>query len=338
MRIYSIDFFKLLFAYLIAFSHFGVNLPGVNIAVIFFFILSGYFLGKKFYHKRSTSEKNYSGVHYTIDHFKSLYPHYIFSLVVMFAYFLIKNIYLIISGSPSATTISNLFERLYGLLPEIFLVQNIGFFDGGMNYPLWQVCALLICGYFIYTMLCFNEKLSTHLIFPLAIILIQTYLKSDVDIFGTVGMFYIPLIRAFSALSFGVLICKFLRSDFYNNNIRKYKNTLNICSILALISIFIGAYNIFLIVVFFIIAALVEPSSWLNKLFNKKMFKDFGAFSYCIYLNHALVIWFVKDIYNIFNINVSKWISCLFFFAVLTVYSFITKTIVDFFKNKIKLQ
>ena len=35
-RIYSIDFLKLLFAYLIAFSHININLPGAACAVVFF--------------------------------------------------------------------------------------------------------------------------------------------------------------------------------------------------------------------------------------------------------------------------------------------------------------
>lgn len=342
-RIYSIDFFKLLFAYLIAFSHFNISLPGANRAVIFFFIISGYFLGKKFYQKSASTKNSYSGVQYTIDHLKTLYPHYILSLILIFSYFIIKNVYYILIDSTSAYSVSVLLQRTYALLPEIFLVQNIGFFEGGMNYPLWQVCALLICGYFIYTLLYYNEKKSTNIIFPAAIILIQTYLKSVTDIFGTVGMFYIPLLRAFSAISFGVLIFKFLDSRYYKENILKHKNTMNICSVIALVSVFIGSYNdIFLIVVIFIIAALVEPTSWLNKVFNKKIFRKAGIFSYSIYLNHALVIWFVNDfqpeIFSIFNISETKLSSGLFFFVVLTIYSLITTSVVECFKQKPKKQ
>lgn len=338
-RIYSIDFFKLLFAYLIAFSHFNINLPGANIAVVFFFIISGYFLGKKFYLKSASTKNSYSGVQYTIDHFKTLYPHYIFSLMLMFSYFIFKNVYYILIDSAFACSISALLQKTYDLLPELFLVQNIGFFNGGMNYPLWQVCALLICGYFIYTLLYYNEKKSTNIIFPAAIILIQTYLKGVTDIFGTAGMFYIPLLRAFSAISFGVLICKFLNSSYYKENILKYKNTMNICSVMALVSVFMGSHNdIFLIIAVFIIAALVDPTSWLNKVFNNKIFRKAGIFSYSIYLNHALVIWIVKDfqpeIFSIFNINETKLSSGLFFFVVLTVYSLITTSVVEYLKQK----
>ena len=48
-RIYSIDVLKLVFAYIIAFFHFGTTIaPGPTVAVQVFFIISGFFLGKKF--------------------------------------------------------------------------------------------------------------------------------------------------------------------------------------------------------------------------------------------------------------------------------------------------
>jgi peptidoglycan/LPS O-acetylase OafA/YrhL len=338
-RIYSIDFFKLLFAYLIAFSHFDIYLPGADCAVVFFFIISGYFLGKKFYKKRASSDLSYSGVRYTVDHIKTLYPHYIFSLLMMVFYYLAKNVYSMVVNPDHAPSVMQLLKRMYALIPEVFLIQNIGFFDGGMNYPLWQVCVLLICGYFIYSLLYWNEKLSTHIIFPLAIIFIQTYLKNGVDPFGIEGIFYIPLLRAFSAISFGVLICKLLESSSYKENSKSYKNIINLCSVPALISMFVESYsNIFWIAAFFIIAALTEPSSWLNRLFNRGIFKSFGSFSYAIYLNHALAIWFIKDfqpeIFAMLRISETKWSSALFLFLILTVYSLITTVIVNFLKKK----
>lgn len=43
-RIYSIDVLKLVFAYIIAFFHFGTTIaPGPTVAVQVFFIISGFF-------------------------------------------------------------------------------------------------------------------------------------------------------------------------------------------------------------------------------------------------------------------------------------------------------
>ena len=341
MRIYSIDLLKLLFAYLIAFSHLNIYLPGAGSAVAFFFIISGYFLARKYYSKKIANEKGaYNGALYTLEHIKSLYPHYIFSLVVMFAYFCVRNVYYIYTDNSSAISLMAMLHKAFYLLPEIFMVQNIGFFDGGMNYPLWQVCALLICGYFIYSLLCYNEKLSIHIIFPLSIILIQVYLKhSSVDLFDTVGMVYIPLIRAFSAIAYGVLLYKFLNSEYYARHIIRHKLFLNCCSIVALVSIFVLIdNNILFITGAFIMAALVNPNSWLNAVLNRKASRQFGEFSYAIYLNHALVIWFVRDfknkIFGLLRTAEAEWKTAVLFFVILTVYSVVTTYIIKTFKKK----
>lgn len=281
-RIYSIDFLKLFFAYLIAYSHFGINLPGANIAVVFFFIISGFFLARKYYAKSHpfSEKKVYNETRYTVDHIKSLYPHYIFSLTLMFGYYITKNIYYIFIQSDVAKNFSDLVMNLYELIPELFLLQNIGFFNGGMNYPLWQVCALLICGYFIYALLCHNERFSTKIVFPVSIILIQVYLMGVSDPFGTVGPIYIPLIRAFSSMSIGVLTYKFTRSIYYKVIITRYSLVLNISSVIAFFAIFyFGPHNnISLITSVVIILTLVNRESWINLLLNKKNLKTLVIF------------------------------------------------------------
>lgn len=337
-RIYSIDFFKLLFAYLIALSHTSIRIPGYECAVVFFFILSGYFLARKFYNKKAANIP-YSGAQYTLDHIKSLYPHYILSLAVMFVYFFLRNTYYIHAGIPAAVPWADMPAKIYNLIPELFMMQNIGFYDGGLNYPLWQISTLVISGYFIYTLLRYNEKLSTQIIFPVAILLIQVYLKGDIDTFGTVGIFYIPMVRAFSAISFGVLVFKLLHSEVYTKNFAQHKLTLNICSILALITVFVLHDNqILLITSVFIIAALIEPTSWLNKIFNHKIFSSFGELSYAVYLNHALVIWimddFVQEIFHRLNIPSTMLVNGIVFFVGLTVYSVITTSLIKILKKK----
>ncbi len=48
-RLYSIDFLKLIFAYVIAYFHFGHTIaPGPTVTVQIFFFISGFFLAKKF--------------------------------------------------------------------------------------------------------------------------------------------------------------------------------------------------------------------------------------------------------------------------------------------------
>ena len=159
-------------------------------------MISGFFLVRKYYAKSSANGHNpeYNEINYTLTHIKSLYPHYLFSLIVMFDYYLVFNLYSIAVGSDSAKSIGELVTKLYDLIPEVLLVQNIGFFNCGMNYPLWQMCTMIISGYFIRALLCYNERITTSFVLPLAIILMKAFLKGGCveDMWGITGAFYIP--------------------------------------------------------------------------------------------------------------------------------------------------
>ena len=160
-RIYSIDFFKLLFAYFIALSHFGVATSPSAVSVVqIFYIISGFFLAKKFYSKSfSDGGKTYNQWDYTKQHVASLYPHYIFSLIMILLFFAVRMLF-VLFANPSFANLSNIIKLFYDVIPEALLLQNTGFFGGGINFPLWQLCALIISGYFIYALLCINEKNS----------------------------------------------------------------------------------------------------------------------------------------------------------------------------------
>lgn len=334
-RIYSFDVFKLIFAYLIAVFHFGTEVPpGPGIAVELFFIISGFFLGKKFYDKyQADPENKYDQICYTKDHIKSLYPHYIFSLIILTVYTFIAGVITFLR-QPSAYQIVMIVKNVYAAIPELFFLQNTGFFGGGTNYPLWQLCTLIISGYFVYGLLYKNEKLSREFIFPAAILMIQAFLASSDDIWGTVVFFHIPLLRAFSPLCIGVLVYYFTTTSYYQF-IRSKKLLFNLASVFAFLSLFVpdGYHNIYLITFVFLLLAMYEPESWINKLLNRKIFKGCGQMSYAVYLNHAVVIDLLKE--QIFpllfgtaetaSINLLKHII---FIAVLTVYSVFTVFIV----------
>lgn len=339
-RFYSIDFMKLLFAYIVAFSHFGVTVsPGAGVAVQIFFVISGFFLAKKFYAKSYPNKgKEYNQWDYTKDHVKSLYAHYVFSLAVLAIYTVGEGMMHFFSN-PCKENLFNVLRDVYGLLPEIFLVQNAGFFNGGINYPLWQMCTLLISGYFVYALLCFNDKISREIIFPAAIIMIQGMLCSDVDWWGTVVILHVPLCRAFSGLCIGVLAYYFTMTSYYNR-IKEKRLLFNIVTIGSLISIFVfnNYHNIYIITSVIMIWGFYDKDSWINKLLNRKIFKYFGDFSYAIYLNHALIINILNTyVFPNFILEKTRVSSCFVksvtFFAVLTVYSVITMYIVNKYKK-----
>lgn len=337
---------KFIFAIIIAYGHFGFVLPGSPTAVIFFFIISGFFLGKKYYSKSHTlSDKSkYNERHYTIDHLKTLYPHYLFSLAVMYGYYVVKNVYSLCIGSENSISLGEFLASIYKLIPEVLLLQNTGFFGGGINYPLWQVCALVICGYFLYAILCYNEKLSISIIIPLSILLIQAYLTSEVDIFGIVGPIYIPLIRGFSAMSIGVLAFKLTTTKYYKQLINsKYNIIFSIVAIFSIVSLFYfeNLNNIYLITSVIILLDLFNNKSLTNILLNHKCFKYCGELAYTIYLNHALIIILFNDFsdeiehfFNLINVQYTEVITKILFGLVLITYSIITNIIVKAISSK----
>ena len=335
-RIYSFDVLKVAFAYLIAIFHFGTELPpGPGITVELFFIISGFFLGKKFYDKYQADPNNdYDQIRYTKDHIKSLYPHYVFSLIVLTVYTFIAGVITFVK-EPSAYQIVMIVKNVYATIPEYFFLQNTGFFDGGTNYPLWQLCTLLISGYFIYGILHKNEKLAREFILPAAILMIQAYLDVCEDGWGTVLFFHAPILRAFSPVCMGVLAYYFTTTSYYQY-IRSKKLLFNLASIFAFLSIYApqGYHNIYLITFVFLMLAMYDPESWINKLLNRKIFKSFGQLSYAIFLNHAMVIDLLKDQIFPLLFGASEALSAVLlkhaiFLVVLTAYSYFTIFIVN---------
>ena len=306
-RIYSFDVFKLFFAYLIAVFHFGTHVspapsfgtdvyPDPGIIVQLFFIISGFFLGKKFYDKRRADPNNtYDQICYTKDHIKSLYPHYVFSLIVLTVYTFIAGIITFLQ-EPSAYQIVMIVKNIYATIPEFFFLQNAGFFYGGTNYPLWQLCTLIISGYFIYGILYKNEKLAREFIFPAAILMIQAFLAADYDSWGTVLFFHVPILRAFSPVCIGVMTYYFTTTPYYQY-IKSKKLLFNLASVFAFLSLYApdGYHNIYLITFVFLLLAMYDPESWINKLLNRNIFRYAGQLSYAIFLNHAMVAELFND-------------------------------------------
>ena len=296
-RIYSFDVFKLFFAYLIAVFHFGAEImPDPSIVVQLFFIVSGFFLGRKFYTKYQADPNNkYDQICYTKDHIKSLYPHYIFSLAVLTVYTFFAGV-LTFLREPSAYQIVMIVKEVYATIPELFFVQNTGFFGGGTNYPLWQLSTLLISGYFIYGILYKNEKLAREFILPAAILMIQALLETDVDGWGTFGFFHMPILRAFSPVCIGVMTYYFTTTSYYQY-IKSKKLLFNLVSVFAFLSLYApqAYHNIYLITFVFLLLAMYDPESWINRLLNRKIFRHAGQLSYALFLNHAMVIDLLQD-------------------------------------------
>ena len=120
-RVYSLDLLKLLLAYVVAFFHVGIMVPpGPTVAVQIFFIISGFFLGKKFY---ASHTGDYNQWDYTLDHVKSLYPHYLFSMTMLFLYLTTRQIVYLVKD-PGWSQVGDLLLSVYNQIPDILLLQS----------------------------------------------------------------------------------------------------------------------------------------------------------------------------------------------------------------------
>ena len=322
-RLYSLDFIKLVFAYVIAFFHFGHELPpGPTVTVQLFFFISGFFLARKYYARsHSDGGKQYDQWNYTMDHVKQLYPHYVFAYAILFLYHAAragKAFLLAPSWEPIQQTLTNLYDQAANLL----FMQSAYHFHDNMNYPLWQLSALVISGYFVYSLLCHNERLSRSILFPASILMLLSLQGSGVDLFGHYGFIYMPLLRAFSGLGYGVLLYCFSNCS-YCVALKEKKILFNIAVILSLVCLFIFAEHnsIHYITCALLILGCAEESSWLNKVLNRPIFRYCGNLSYSIYLNHALACRFTNN--------------AAVYFVVLTLYSAAAFWLVEHFMSHI---
>lgn len=336
-RIYTLDLLKLVFAYLIAFFHFGTTIsPGPTVTVQVFFLISGFFLGRKFY-SRSYGKDGYDQWNYTLDHVRSLYPMYILSVALFFGYTLARTLVYWVQA-PSLEALAQIGLDLYHQIPDLLLLQSAYHYHDSLNYPLWQLSALLIAGYFVYGLLCWNEKCSRKLVFPAAILMIQALLYTGVDIWGNWGPFYIPLLRAFSPLCVGVLAWYFTTTPYYGA-LKKHSIFFNLSAVYALSTLFLyGDYaNIFLVTTPALLWNLWEEASWLNRLFNHTCFRRCGDLALAIYCNHALIARFLEA--RVFlplehsGTPAALWQKNLAYFAMVTAVSTAALLVVDLWKK-----
>ena len=331
MRIYSIDLLKFIFAFLVVFAHMDINYPGASVAVDFFFVFSGFFLAKKFYSKSVDNPQEYNHFRYSADHIKRLYPQYIFSLVVMLGYMCGRDIVRMVTGSELAGNIGQTVFRIFEILPDAFMMQDIGYFiGGGINPAAWYVSAMVIVGYFIYFMMCRDHRKTTEFILPILFILTATYMKFGRENFAVYDWFYIPLVRCTMYMSEGVIIWRIFKSKAFAA-VRNGSVFFNLVGLFGIASLFaFERYkNIHIILFAFVVLYTSCTESWINKIIKGRIFRRIGDISYAVYLNHAVIIMAMEDIMSFAGITMEHTAFAWFAAAVSLVYSIFTMLLLD---------
>lgn len=334
-RNYSLDVIKLFLAYVIVLFHFDTWVaPGPTVTVQIFFVISGYFLARKYYrNSHNDPEKQYGPWQYTWDHIRSLYPHYILAAALFLGYVLLRStIYFVLS--PNWESLREMMTLIYDQLPDAVFLQSAYQYGANLNKPTWQLSAMIIVGYFVYALLCYDEKLSRTILFPAAILMIQCLLHTTQDLFGQFGCFFMPLLRAFSPMCVGVLTYYFSTTEYYGK-LKQSGALFDVLAILALpaMMVFEDRNNLHLLWAGVLVLGCMEPECAINRLLNRRCFADFGKLSYLLYLHHALMSRvfanLVIDKLSNYGIVMGPFLDRVAYLAVLTVFCLLLQRVVD---------
>lgn len=321
----SIDFLKLLFTFIIAVHHFqeaiGICLiQHGDLAVEFFFMVSGFYLMDSF--EKNHGEK--SAVEYIKRRLRKLYPHYLFSLVI-----------LLLALGVTADSIQELFAKTVQTIPELFMMQDIGiFYYSGSNYPAWYLSVLILVSYFLYAGLKWNRNFCIQIGYPMLMLLGATMLFSEgnnnIVHWNAYGPFYLPVIRGTVDMILGIMIWNVVNKSIQINKV--YGILLELASLFLIVVAMFGidTQDSLALLGFPILLTLCfSRKNIFRSITDLEIFGRMGKYTYAMYLNHSLIIRIVKTMLNSRMDN--KMLLVLIYLILLFGYSIVTEKIVDHF-------
>lgn len=284
-RNYSIDLLKLYFALLVAVSHtqFPSTLPIIagGSIVLLFFILSGYFLVCSF-----DSGKYKEPWDYTLGRVKRIWPYYAAAFVIMYLYL------------NRGAGLRSLVLEFCRSLPELFMLHNTGFLEGGINYPLWQLAALVVVSHLFFALLKWNRGLTLDLICPVTAMVCYTYYLQVTEE-TALPFVYVPLIRAAGAVAMGMFLHRPIRmmvKKLEESGCGSLPALVSAASVLMLLLIWTNRMTYALVIPYtgLLVCMLYSRGIW-ARWFRHPALGKLDKLSLGIYLNHALIVRLVED-------------------------------------------
>lgn len=304
-----ISLYKFLFCMMIVIFHFfefatpkdTIIFYGGAIAVEFFFLVSGYLLGKKCINDMSKNDDTIAidTLQLVFKKIKSFFP-------VIFIVWLIN---LILKLYFTGFNIYTLLNSMFDLLP----FNILGYSTSDLNNPLWYIGSLLICCMIIYPLCRKYKKNYIYIIAPLLVLFIGGYfshnfihLRKPLDM---VGIFSRGLLRGFFEMNIGVIayvICeKFKKIKFTKLS----SILLLVFELIALTFPFIVAqfvdnflkYDFIVVVILFLgIICAFSEKAYKQELFNNKYFYRLERLSLIMYVCHLFCYKLIcyTDVFN----------------------------------------
>ncbi len=326
----NVSFWRIIAAIVICLLHFFTtynvyglypNLtPGWGIYTEFFFIVSGFLLYAKFTANRNAGKQE-TAFQYTKQRFLKFYPYYVFSLICLSVYSLIKGTF----------NILNFLNELLMLPFSVFGLNRL------QNDVAWFLPVMLVAGYLIYYLLSHNEKLFNNIIAPFSVLLIYGYFYNKAGNLSTAhwlreGFFiYGGFMRAFAAMSIGVICFR-----LFSKRKAPQEATGRFADLPAKILEFSG-FSIAIVVLMFwgkstadflciLILAISITLAFGNqtKVFNTKLVYRINALLFPVYLNQRFVIDMLHEVFP----AVTVWLVPVYL-VVLFAFSALTKKLAD---------
>lgn len=284
------------------------------IAVDFFFILSGFLIAKS-----SLRSHKINALDYTINKLKRFLPETLIVLIPTIAIFH-----------------KGIITKPERILDSTFLLfSNCGLFSGNINSPLWYLSVLLIGGGLLYSLIGRkNENLPIDIILILTVLCVYTYIiknnDGSLELWDTVGCFYIPLWRGIAGMGLGVLINSLYvqKKELLDGKLCKYLTLLCVLSMLGYIyCIFekrhLDAYALLFDAI--IILTCFSPNSIINKILKGKIWGELGSLSFQMLIVHLPIVAIMSKLSLMFMI--SPYLSILLYTIVVLLASYVLRYI-----------
>ena len=284
----SIEAFRFFFMVILCLYHIEgmINIQNHGYLVVeFYFILSGVLIYKSF-----LKHPTMGSLDFTIRKIKRFSIEY---LIAMIPTFLLYN-----RGTMSTLDETSIMPFILKFFSEALQLHKIGIFPDASNGPTWYLSVLIFAGGFIYSLLRFNHKLTITLLLPLSCVFVYSYIfaqgkQTNIDHWECTGPFLIPLWRGFAGIGLGVIMLYVFQQKMAS--FRYYKTLFNVLSIISvvfiLLLIFCKYQNDAYILIFapILIFALLFEDSWLNRIFQSKLWAILGGISYEMLLVHMAI-------------------------------------------------
>lgn len=272
-------------------QHFAFFVRGY-MGVEFFFLVTGFLMANTM-HKRMNDTHNLGKetFRFTLSKIKAIFPYHVIAFILLFAEEIILNKY----------SFSKSMLKFLGYLPNLLLIQKLGFDYATLNRVEWYVSCMIFACAILYPICRKYYSMFVHVIAPVGGLMILGYITHE---YGTLvpgtktfsGITCLYLFRAIAEIALGVSAYEFsvyLSKQVFSKRQRICLTTIEaICYILPLLycaTTLKGRYDIlFFLAMWVSISTSFSNQTYGNEFFCNKFIYFLGSSSMILYLNQVL--------------------------------------------------